>query len=1076
MNPYTFLRRESARVRALSWQCLTAFTLMTGVGHFSTQAAPAALLTNVGTFSSDSNMNDAQVVGKTAYVAGGDEGLLILDASDPTHLVRIGVYDTPTHAYAVQVIGNRAYVSDFEGGLQIIDVSDPTSPFLLGSFVPGTMVQESRIVGNRAYLACSEGGLQIVDISDPANPVKLGEYVNPDDPFSFSASNLRVSGDLVYLAYNGLEIVDVSDPTQPKPLSVWNKGYVADVEVVGKYAYVAATGDGLIVFDVTDPTQPKRVTRIPAPGFCVSVHVEGSLAYTSAGIYDVSDPVTPVRLGAIDTPTYVPHFDLEGDLVYFPSGTLNLEILKVHFGSPQTLQWQGFSDVILPDSTPMAAAVTSSSGLPVQVEVLAGPATFAGGQLKITGPGKVLVKASQAGDAQYLPAQETRLINQLYSQLADVSRFGFETNIFGARIVGNRAYVGNDVLGLHILDVSDPAKPLQLGTVAGTNQIFEADVVGNLAYIAAGDGGFRIADVSNPAKPQVIGSLDLKLTIAVTVSGQYAYVSDFGTRKFRIIDISNPSDPKQVAEIDAQGEPRFTLIQGNRAYFAAGSGGVFIYDVTTPAEPKLIQRVYRGSQVRGVAVVGDILYIPEYGFSKLIILNIADPTNPVELGRFDLVGNPRRIRIEGTQAFVVTEAKGLQVVDISDPAHLQVMAQLDTGGYARDIEKVGNLIYVADQNQGLRIVQLKETGFQPTVSFNPPSALAFGTGATLNGSSSSGQTVQFSVVSGPGRLENGQLIPTGLGLISVRASVASRGGYMSGAREAVVQSTLPALTFQRGGDSLQLSWPAGLPYTVLEQADSFDNNASWKSVSSPVTEVNGVAQTAVPMNQPSGFVRLRSPYSGTAEPLSLTGWNRDVVMENAPNPVAEPFGFDDSTWFEDGLDGYFNGLPASGRIVDQHDPHVVFQLQPYSAKNALVLDESESTATLTLATPVACSKLNILAATPFERSSSGTFVVKYVDGTVSQPKSFLAHTWIGLNIFGEPIPSVFPPVGKSFSGDEFNYVRGDFGFTMYQTEVDLSSEPQAGKAIAALEFTRVDEPGYMVGIFAVSGIVRPSSP
>lgn len=299
---------------------------------------------------------------------------------------------------------------------------------------------------------------------------------------------------------------------------------------------------------------------------------------------------------------------------------------------------------------------------------------------------------------------------------------------------------------------------------------------------------------------------------------------------------------------------------------------------------------------------------------------------------------------------------------------------------------------------------------------------------------------------------------------------------MSGLRDVVVQSTLPSLTFQREAGSLQVSWPAGMPYAALELTDSFDAKAAWKGVASPVTEANGVAQVAVPLSGQAGFLRLTNPYPGTPEPLSLTGWNHDVVLENASSPVAEAFDLEGGSWFEDGLGGYFNGLPASGRIVDQNDPHVSFQLQPYSDNNVLLLDEAAPTAALTLGKPIACSKLHILAAAPWERESSGTFVVKYVDGTVSQPKPFLAHTWLGMDGFGEPIPSVFPGVGKSFGTDEFNYVRGEMGFTMYQTEVDLSADPQAGKVIAALEFTRLEQPGYVVGIFAVSGIVLPSSP
>ncbi|MDI1335797.1 MAG: hypothetical protein PSU94_06385 [Lacunisphaera sp.] len=57
---------------------------------------------------------------------------------------------------------------------------------------------------------------------------------------------------------------------------------------------------------------------------------------------------------------------------------------------------------------------TASSGLPVTYTVLSGPATVAGNQLQITGPGAVTVQSSQSGDTVYLPAANvTQTINAI---------------------------------------------------------------------------------------------------------------------------------------------------------------------------------------------------------------------------------------------------------------------------------------------------------------------------------------------------------------------------------------------------------------------------------------------------------------------------------------------------------------------------------------------------------------------------------------------------------------------------------------------------------------------------------------
>ena len=53
---------------------------------------------------------------------------------------------------------------------------------------------------------------------------------------------------------------------------------------------------------------------------------------------------------------------------------------------------------------PATLRATASSGLPVSYTILSGPATVAGDQLQLTGPGAVTVQASQDGNAFFLPA------------------------------------------------------------------------------------------------------------------------------------------------------------------------------------------------------------------------------------------------------------------------------------------------------------------------------------------------------------------------------------------------------------------------------------------------------------------------------------------------------------------------------------------------------------------------------------------------------------------------------------------------------------------------------------------------
>jgi hypothetical protein len=112
--------------------------------------------------------------------------------------------------------------------------------------------------------------------------------------------------------------------------------------------------------------------------------------------------------------------------------------------------------------------------------------------------------------------------------------------------------VAENLSGLRVIDVSNPAAPVELGSFITPGFATGVEVVGGLAYVASGTYGLWVIDVSNPAAPVEIGFLDTPGSATdVAVVGGLAYVADshFG---LRVIDVSNPAAP---VEIGALGKP-----------------------------------------------------------------------------------------------------------------------------------------------------------------------------------------------------------------------------------------------------------------------------------------------------------------------------------------------------------------------------------------------------------------------------------------------------------------------------------------------------------------------------------------
>ncbi len=223
------------------------------------------------------------VSGSYAYVAHGNDGLLVLDISDPTSPTVVGGVDTSGIAYNVHVSGSYAYVASGSGGLQIVDISDPESPTIVSSVATPAQALGVYVSGSSAYVAGGDSGLHIMDISDPANP---GDPLSYDTPGT--AWDVYVAGDeagdkgCVADGSDGLTVMYV----QPGPAitgSVDTPGEAYGVYISGDYAYVADGDSGLHIIDISDPENPILFEYVNTPGTAWDVHVSGSYAYVADG-------------------------------------------------------------------------------------------------------------------------------------------------------------------------------------------------------------------------------------------------------------------------------------------------------------------------------------------------------------------------------------------------------------------------------------------------------------------------------------------------------------------------------------------------------------------------------------------------------------------------------------------------------------------------------------------------------------------------------------------------------------------------------------------------------------------------
>jgi hypothetical protein len=225
-------------------------------------------------------------------------------------------------------------------------------------------------------------------------------------------------------------------------------------------------------------------------------------------------------------------------------------------------------------------------------------------------------------------------------------------------VSGNIAYFGNGGY-LEVVDISDPANPIELGKVLSTSVVYGVAVSGSYAYVANGAGGLRIIDVSTPSGPVEVGFFDTGDDASgVAVSGSYAYVADYDD--LRIIDVSTPSSPVEVGFYDTGGYARGVAVSGNYVY-VADETGLCIIDVSTPSSPVEVAFYETDGYAYGVAISSSYAYVADV-YDGLRIIDVSTHSNPIEVGFYDTGSNAWIVAVSGNVVYVADVYDGLYII------------------------------------------------------------------------------------------------------------------------------------------------------------------------------------------------------------------------------------------------------------------------------------------------------------------------------------------------------------------------------------------------------------------------------
>ncbi|MBI5917445.1 MAG: choice-of-anchor B family protein [Bacteroidetes bacterium] len=269
-------------------------------------------------------------------------------------------------------------------------------------------------------------------------------------------------------------------------------------------------------------------------------------------------------------------------------------------------------------------------------------------------------------------------------------------------------------LGLIIFDVTDPANPAQIVQVPGVDNLWrEVKTYGHYAYVTTEGGPVQVIDLGPLPSPNlpvfvyngdgpIAGEIHNVHALHVDETKGFLYLFGSGagvsgTGGALVCDLNpDPFHPTFVGEFQSLGYIHDGYADNDTLYGAhIWDGLLTVVDMTDKQNPDVL-----GSTLTPLAFTHNawptadkntVLITDEKDFSFLAAFDVSDPTNIVELDRFQCTPGsgsiPHNVHIVNDFAVTSWYTDGFNIVDASRPTNLVQVGWYDTypeqtgGGY-----------------------------------------------------------------------------------------------------------------------------------------------------------------------------------------------------------------------------------------------------------------------------------------------------------------------------------------------------------------------------------------------------------
>ena len=283
----------------------------------------------IGEYRENAVYTDIRVIGKYAFIIAGNDGVHILDVSQPHSPRKISVIESMDYSYSIDIKGLNLYVADGAGGVRIFDIKDKSNPKQI-SFIPTRYKSvDLEVSGDYCFVADEKGGFKIIDISRPVFPDEISVWDESD-----YVNSVEVVHDYAYLSDEkgvlGFSIVN------PDTLGIYKRiGEMGSVDKIisdGRFLFASSLENGLLIAEIMDINHP-LVQVLPRYSGIENVSLSGFYLYFTQGsvigVLNMLIPFNPYLSGNISLSANVSAVCVTGNLLYAVCGFDGLKILEI---------------------------------------------------------------------------------------------------------------------------------------------------------------------------------------------------------------------------------------------------------------------------------------------------------------------------------------------------------------------------------------------------------------------------------------------------------------------------------------------------------------------------------------------------------------------------------------------------------------------------------------------------------------------------------------------------------------------------------------------------------------------------